>query len=260
MYLSIITVTYNNLEGLKNTSESILPLIDSCEWIIIDGNSSDGTKEHLKQYTNLENVTTISEPDNGIYDAMNKGINLSRGEYLNFMNAGDSFIRESLEKIISKKTKNYDMIMYNCRTLYLDRSPAPARAFPNSIHLLKQWACIQHQSTIIRKSVFDKTGLYSLDYKYLSDYDHSIKVYLDQDLSINLDPSLSLAEFAVDGVSTNSKTALKVANEYKKIQLKYFGKYNRKLYLINLINSLLGLIPFSDSLKKVLRKLFLSNR
>ncbi len=88
MLFSIITVTRNNLAGLRRTHDSLCMQADTnYEWIVIDGASDDGTVEYLKDTA----TQWVSEPDGGIYDAMNKGIDRARGDYIIFMNAGDTF-------------------------------------------------------------------------------------------------------------------------------------------------------------------------
>ena len=104
---SVITVTRNNLAGLKRTRESLK--IQSCmdyEWIIIDGNSSDGTKEYLSTLP----ARALSEPDEGIYDAMNKGIKLATGKYLIFMNAGDIFAEAHVLQNVKDSASSADFI------------------------------------------------------------------------------------------------------------------------------------------------------
>ena len=111
--LSIVTICFNDLAGLKKTEKSIrnIPELLACaEWIVIDGDSIDGTLTHL-----CNNITVskfLSEPDHGIYDAMNKGIALSEGEYIIFMNSGDEFLKFNnvLEMLKSKK---FDVISAN---------------------------------------------------------------------------------------------------------------------------------------------------
>lgn len=97
MQFSIITVTRNNLDGLKNTAESLQwQTCRDFEWIVIDGASTDGTPHHL----DTTDARWISEPDKGIYDAMNKGIDRAHGDYLLFLNAGDTLAApDVLEKI-----------------------------------------------------------------------------------------------------------------------------------------------------------------
>lgn len=96
MKFSVITVTYNNLQGLLKTSESILEqTFGEFEWIIVDGGSADGTVQFLTSFDRLK-INWVSEKDGGIYAATNKGIKLSRGEYCIFMNAGDRFLDASV--------------------------------------------------------------------------------------------------------------------------------------------------------------------
>lgn len=103
MLFSVITITYNNLKGLRGTHESVVA--QNCsdyEWIIVDGASTDGTAD----YTSALDAHIVSEPDDGLYDAMNKGIDRACGDYIVFMNAGDEFaapdtlamIKTALEK------------------------------------------------------------------------------------------------------------------------------------------------------------------
>ena len=87
MKFSIITINYNNVEGLRNTIKSVVnQTYTDYEFIIIDGGSTDGSVEVIKEYANIITYW-VSEPDKGIYNAMNKGIEVANGEYLNFMNS-----------------------------------------------------------------------------------------------------------------------------------------------------------------------------
>lgn len=91
MKLSIITINYNNRDGLQHTIESVINQTShEFEYIIIDGGSTDGSVDIIKQYTNQIDYW-VSEPDRGIYHAMNKGIDIAKGEYCIFMNSGDLF-------------------------------------------------------------------------------------------------------------------------------------------------------------------------
>ena len=97
MKVSIITVNYNNIEGLRRTLESVaIQKSDDYELVIVDGNSSDGAKDMIEDYAeNHVNTKWVSEPDRGIYSAMNKGVKMSEGDYCIFMNSGDCFNDEN---------------------------------------------------------------------------------------------------------------------------------------------------------------------
>ncbi|MGV3547381.1 MAG: glycosyltransferase, partial [Pedobacter sp.] len=93
--ITIITVNFNNLKGLKKTAESVLSqTYKDFEFIIVDGGSRDGSKEYIEEIS--DNVTLwVSEPDSGIYNAMNKGIKMAKGDYICFLNSGDIFFDET---------------------------------------------------------------------------------------------------------------------------------------------------------------------
>lgn len=106
MKLSIITINYNNVNGLQKTLESVFrQTCKEFEYIVVDGASEDGSKELLEQFLAKADFPFrwISEPDNGIYAAMNKGIRMAQGEYLHFLNSGDWLTDE---KVVEKHAKN----------------------------------------------------------------------------------------------------------------------------------------------------------
>ena len=107
--ISIITVNYNDREGLKKTIESVINQTwQDFEFIIIDGGSTDGSREVIEQYKDKIDYW-ISEPDKGIYNAMNKGIKAASGEFLLFLNSGDRLIDKNItEKVISKLESNIE--------------------------------------------------------------------------------------------------------------------------------------------------------
>ena len=121
--LSIITINYNE-PNLKKTCESIVNQSwQDFEWIVIDGGSNEKNLAIFEQYKHRIDKF-ISEPDNGIYDAYNKGINLATGEYLNFMNAGDCFYSDKiLERFIAQNSKA-DILYGDTNAVYENRGGA----------------------------------------------------------------------------------------------------------------------------------------
>lgn len=110
MKLSIITINYNNKAGLQKTIDSVIGQTwKDYEWIIIDGGSTDGSKELIEQYQQYF-AYWCSEPDKGVYNAMNKGIAKAKGEYLNFMNSGDSFVCDSTLMDVFTKEISADIV------------------------------------------------------------------------------------------------------------------------------------------------------
>lgn len=176
MKLSIITINYNNVNGLKKTIDSIVcQTWRDFEWIIIDGGSTDGSKELIEQVAAEEknNVTYwCSEPDKGIYNAMNKGIDKAKGEWLNFMNSGDGFYeKETLEKVFGCEI-NGDIIYGQSLYCYSDKDVY--RDYPLQIDkgYFLDGHHINHQSIFIKNKIqqkikYDESYMISADYKLL---------------------------------------------------------------------------------------------
>ena len=170
MKYSIITVNYNNKEGLRKTIESVIhQTFRDFEYIIIDGGSNDGSAEVLKEY-DKDIDYWVSEPDNGIYNAMNKGISQAHGDYLNFMNSGDSFYSPNILEKVSLYQTNADFIVgkdfhYNEEKQQGHASIQPPRT--TMMHFFI--STLDHQSSFIRRSLFDGAP-YREDYQLVSDW------------------------------------------------------------------------------------------
>lgn len=170
MKYSIITVNYNNKEGLRKTIESVIhQTFRDFEYIVIDGGSTDGSADVLKEH-DAQIDYWVSEPDKGIYNAMNKGIAQAKGEYLNFMNSGDCFYApDILEKVASY---NYETDFIVGRDYHFNEeiqkghvSILPSRT--TMIHFFV--ATLDHQSSFIRRELFDNSP-YDEGYRLVSDW------------------------------------------------------------------------------------------
>lgn len=166
--LSIITINYNNREGLEKTIESVeMQQFADYEYIVIDGGSNDGSLEVIKEHgKNIDQY--VSEPDNGIYNAMNKGVRMAHGEYLQFLNSGDCLIApDSLQQIFSM---NPSADIISSHTVWQPSNQcakAPARVTLR--HLYEKG--MNHQSTFIRRNLleaypYDETLRIASDYKF----------------------------------------------------------------------------------------------
>ncbi len=171
MKISVVTVVLNDGVGLKKTADNLLEQTCSdFQWIIIDGGSSDGGLELIKNSILLLNPVVISEPDMGIYDAMNKGVTASRGDFVVFMNAGDSFSHDSvIKELLLFIDRHYplDVVLggtyQNIQSCIFYRPPKNIRWI---LHGLPSF----HQSIAFRTSLL-KAHPYHLDYPLLSDYE-----------------------------------------------------------------------------------------
>jgi len=173
MFLSIITVNFNNKKGLIQTIETVVN--QECkdfEWIIVDGGSTDGSVEVIQDH--IKHVDFwVSELDQGVYDAMNKGIKVATGDYILFLNSGDYFYTNEATKIINSLESNTDFIIYDyikktCSGNELIRQHAAPRS-----HLISGMFC--HQSVLHKRYMFDKIGLYDTSYKIAADYAFFLK-------------------------------------------------------------------------------------
>jgi glycosyltransferase involved in cell wall biosynthesis len=170
MKYSIITVNYNNKEGLRKTIESVIhQTYRDFEYIVIDGGSTDGSADIIREY-DKQITYWVSEKDNGIYNAMNKGIAQAKGEYLNFMNSGDCFYANNILEKVSLHQSCADLIVgrdyhYNEKIQKGHASIQPPRT--TMIHFFI--ATLDHQSTFIKRELFDNS-LYDENYRLVSDW------------------------------------------------------------------------------------------
>lgn len=176
--ISIVTVVYNGEKYIEETIQSIInQTYDNVEYIIIDGGSTDSTLEIIKKYEYAIDYW-VSEKDNGIYDAMNKGIDTASGEWINFMNAGDIFfVFDMLDKIFVKNVfQNIDIIYGDVQ---VDYGGFQKEIKAKDIKLLHMGMIFSHQSCFIRNS-YHKQNKYDLKYKIAADFNLIYAAYLEK--------------------------------------------------------------------------------
>ncbi len=216
MKLSIITINLNNAPGLQRTVHSVrAQTFQDFEYIIIDGDSSDDSKSVIQEFekTTQEDqgyelkLTWKSEPDNGRYSAMNKGIKIAIGEYLLFLNSGDYFYKENVleeffsydfqEDIISGAVETYSEIRPE-RHVYYNFNPdaLSLNSFLN--------ASLNHQATFIRRSLFDRYGFYNEHYQIVSDSDFFLKTIVFGKVSFRIIYDI-ISCFNIDGISSKER-------------------------------------------------------
>ncbi len=151
--LSIITITRNNIEGLKKTIDSVRSQSDNnFEFIVIDGNSSDGTESLLSDNSDIIDYY-CSEPDLGIYDAMNKGIKKSNGKYLIMLNSGDILYSSTVIENFYNEIKTNSFSCYYSDAIYSGKRAIIIESNLDRMH-------ITHQALIYKKELHDKYGFY----------------------------------------------------------------------------------------------------
>jgi len=224
MLFSIVTVTYNAAQWLERTIQSVIIQSCSCiEYIIIDGNSTDGTLDIIKKYQS--SIThCISEPDKGLYDAMNKGLHLASGDYVWFLNAGDTLYSENtIQEIVNRlNAENLPDIIYGETqitdsqgdSLGMRRLKAPENLSWKSFSM---GMLVCHQSFLVKRTIAPP---YDLQYRFAADYDWCIRCLKKADTIFNM--HLTLSRFLEAGLSAaNRKEALK---ERYRIMCKNYGK------------------------------------
>lgn len=210
MLLSIITVNYNNAEGLERTIKSVQEqTYPEIEHIIIDGGSKDGAVEIIKKYEK-KIAYWVSEPDNGIYNAMNKGVAQAHGDYCLFLNSGDIlYDRDVVEKLCSQQI-NADIVAAN---LQCDDAAGNTNVPPEEITFSFFFnSSIPHPSTLIRTSLL-RDMPYREDYKIISDWIFFFEALIIKNVSYqHIDVFLTI--FDMNGVSSNKEKQLMEQERY----------------------------------------------
>jgi putative colanic acid biosynthesis glycosyltransferase len=188
--ISIVTVVRNDLNGLIKTEYSILAQNNSnYEWIIIDGNSTDGTKDYVLNLK-YDFLICISENDKGIYDAMNKGINLTNGDYIIFLNAGDEFYDNETLTIVNNTISKYKVdVLFGGANIYFGNNFIYRP--PLDINTCINYSLPgHHQSTYYKKTKLNDIQ-YSLEYEFSGDYALICSLYMSGISTINIDRPLT---------------------------------------------------------------------
>jgi glycosyltransferase involved in cell wall biosynthesis len=223
MKLSIITVNLNNKAGLEKTIRSVAEqTFADFEYIIIDGGSTDGSADVIKKYAN-KIKDWVSEKDNGIYNAMNKGILKSSGEYLLFLNSGDYLLgKDILEKVFALN-RTEDILYGNMMIDYgfgnLAKGIMPGQI--NFKHMMRD--TLWHPVSFIRKELLLSLGMYDESLKITADYDFFLKAILVNKCSLyHLQETISV--FSFDGISSLPANREIIQTERNSIQLRYFNQ------------------------------------
>ena len=218
--LSIITVVLNDVEHIESTIQSVINQdFDSIEYIVIDGKSTDGTLDILKQYSaNIDKL--VSERDRGLYDAMNKGLRLANGEYVLFLNSGDRlFDNQTISKIFASHT-HADVYYGDAQIIAPDGAVRGLRRLrpPRTLSWkdLRRGMLVSHQAFIARRSLCPE---FDLRYRFSADYDWMIKVLRQAKTIINT--GLIIVKYLDEGLTKKNLT--RSLKERFWIMSKYYG-------------------------------------
>jgi glycosyltransferase involved in cell wall biosynthesis len=224
MKLSIVTINYNNAIGLERTIKSIVSQnYTDFEYLVIDGFSSDNSVNIIKQQA--DKITYwISEPDSGIYSAMNKGIRQAKGDYVLFINSGDYLAEDADLSAIMKHVEDEDLVYFD---LYLQYKTGiiSTKEYPKLLsfkYFLED--TLPHPATFIKRELFLKFGLYDERMKICSDWAFFIRAICLEHCSYKyVDNSFSV--FCMDGLSSDEANEQLILDEKKAYLQQDFGVY-----------------------------------
>jgi putative colanic acid biosynthesis glycosyltransferase len=241
MYLfSVITICRNNLAELITTFESVKSQnFEEFEWIVIDGNSSDGTKEWLRN--NPFAVKWISEKDDGIFDAMNKGIGLSNGKYLIFMNSGDAFadnqVLQNIEFAIKNKVHEPTLIFGD--SVDIDEKGSAFYRKAKEFSKIKKGMITQHQAMLVNSSK-NPDIKFLTDYKLTADYALICDIISRCKTEDILKLEFAVCKFSLGGTN-ESKRFKALAEDYhiRRNILKLSIDESSTLYILHFIHTII---------------------
>lgn len=199
--ISIITINYNNREGLAETMRSVLAqTYENIEYILIDGGSVDGSKEIIEKWQDRL-AYWVSESDSGIYNAMNKGIAVSTGAYVLFINSGDTLVDAEVIADVVKVGLKEDLVYGNVASMDGNRRRDWCTTPELTFNLFFKES-IPHQATFTKRSLFDIVGLYNEKLKIVSDWEFSLLAVCKYNCSYKYIDRF-IAVFNEDGISSS---------------------------------------------------------
>lgn len=214
--VSVITISYNNAKGLLRTIKSVVSqTYRDYEYIIIDGGSSDNSKQIIESFS--DKITYwVSEPDKGVYHAMNKGIAVAKGEYLHFLNSGDSYATlDVLERTFSKEyieplLRGIQICDYGTHQVRWENLGN------REVTLYDMYVnTLLHQATFIRRDMFDKYGNYDESLRIVSDWKFFFQTILGGEKTAFLNFDIVL--FEMEGISTNKSHGERHLEERRRV-------------------------------------------
>ena len=219
MKLSIITINRNNAEGLEKTLRSVAAQsFREFEYIVIDGASTDGSVEVIKKYeAQFAHLKWVSEPDRGIYNAMNKGLRMATGDYIQILNSGDCLAsNDILERMLAalEEAGNPSILYGNMVKCFLDGRKMVDKCFAGQeITMLGMYTgTLNHDPAYVRRDLFEKYGYYDESLKIVSDWKWYMQAIIlggEKPQYVDLDVTL----FDMTGISENADSKEMIRKE-----------------------------------------------
>lgn len=221
--LSIITINYNDKAGLERTIKSVQnQTATNYEHIIIDGASTDGSKNVILEHQSGFSYW-VSEPDTGIYNAMNKGIKMAKGEYLLFLNSGDDLVDKHALKKVSKYIVEADFICFNINVI--DFNIKTIKKCPQELTFSYLYEDVPpHQSTFIKRKIFNRIGYYDEHLKIVSDWKFFIIAVCKKDATYKYIDTV-FSNFYNDGISSLKENRIQLREERSQVLTQEFSVF-----------------------------------
>ena len=232
--ISIVTVTYNSVKTLERTIQSIISqTFYDYEYIIIDGGSTDGTIDIIKKYEKHISFW-VSEPDEGIYDAMNKGINHASGKWIHLLNSDDYYYDNSVLEKVSNCLENEDNFYY---FTMLQKHDGRENIYRWNSNLYKLWysAYLPHPTMFVSKKAYNLIGLYDTQFKIAADHDFTLRLIKNKILPKYQD--IMCTVMTLGGFSSINANA--TFNDFRKVTV-----YNGMNWIISYLIYLFKIIKY----------------
>ncbi len=226
--ISIITVCKDARHTIPDTIESVrAQRYPNIEYIIVDGASTDGTQQIIEEYSDTIHIS-ICEEDSGIFEAMNKGASIASGEFLLYLNAGDTLLRpETIESIIAAISRLPEADIYHGDIVWFDprtgKSAYKSAKEVNRTYLFR--GAMSHQAMLIRKSAFERVGQYEQSYMIGGDYEWSLRAFHEFNLRFQIIP-VCFTVFELGGLSSTDTHRETMHDEFSHARNKYFSKFD----------------------------------
>ncbi len=238
MKISIITASYNSVSTLANAMESVLhQTYTDWEYIIVDGGSTDGTVDLIKKYEPQfgGKLKWTSEPDHGIYDAMNKGISRATGDVVGILNSDDYFTSEDVLSVVASvlSDNRLDAVYGDIHFIH-DGKPNKVVRYYSSRHFRPFWLRFgfmpAHPSFYVRRSVYEKAGLYNTAYKIGSDFEMMVRLFRKHHISYKYLPK-DFVTMRTGGMSTKNLSSRRTLLREDVLACRDNGIYTNKLMI-----------------------------
>jgi glycosyltransferase involved in cell wall biosynthesis len=255
---SIITVCKNAEETLERTIQSVLSQVErDYEYIVIDGESTDKTAEIIERYRDQINVFH-RQADRSLYEAMNRGVERSQGEYLYFLNANDTFYNESVLQRLTQAIREKDAPDLMISSIVFedpDSGNTTEKRYENLDPFFLYQDCICQQALVVKRSVFEEIGPFDISLKIVGDYEWLYRLVKNARFKIQ-SVSFPLCRFTLGGLSTHERFQQRHHQERKQVRQTYFKPLQRFICRA-MVKQSLGLLQ-CQTIRSMLVKSFFS--